>query len=143
LAGSKAVSRWALPDGYGTSPEPLHERPVPVTVLGPVPAGSVLVARAPVSFGPAHLEAMRDRLVRMVGHDQFGLVFAGSDESTVELLRPADLAEIGWVYVGSPGVCPICGSSEVTVTPAETLARVCHRCGHRWSQFHPATGSAA
>lgn len=126
--------------GEETRPAPLE---VPnLEVLGPVSPGCVLVLRDPsVSSSRERQFQMKRVLARQIGHDQFGLAFVGGDESTVELLRPADLAEIGWVYVGSPGVCPACGSDQVVVQTGEKLARSCSGCGHRWSQFHP--GAAA
>lgn len=109
-----------------------------VEELGPVGRGSVLVVRMPhVSISPAGVAMMRADLASRIGHDEFGLIPVGSDDATAELLAPADLVELGWVYVGSPGVCPSCGSPDVVVQQGEELVRSCSSCGHRWSQYHP------
>jgi hypothetical protein len=106
--------------------------------LGAVEPGSVLVIRSDFNVaGPEAVIALRDNLAARVGHDEFGVVVMGTDGDAVELLRPADLSEVGWIYIGSAGCCPSCGSDDVVVRTDTELVRSCSRCGHRWSRFHP------
>lgn len=124
--------------GWGEASVPdVAGRDLVVGHVGRVERGDVLVVSMPhesITREGAH--AMRSELVRLVGHDEFGLIFTGRDGGVAKL-SGEDLEELGVVYVGSPGCCPSCGSDEVVVEAGGEHRRRCGRCGHRWSRYHP------
>lgn len=111
-----------------------------VDVPGVVARGALVVVHADdISRDAAH--QMKAMLAGQVGHDEFGLLFTGRDVA-VEVLDRDDLRSLGWVYVGTPGVCPSCGGTDVVLTTGDdAVARRCGSCGHRWVHYH--SGRAA
>ena len=108
--------------------------------LGQIERGSVLLLRSPISFTRDHLDRCRTDIADRIGHSEFAVVALHDPDATGDVLTPDELADLDWVYVGSPGVCPFCGSRDVTVHSARP-ARSCHSCGHRGDRFTPGAAS--
>jgi hypothetical protein len=147
VAANEARDRLAadlgIPDEYGLGELEVCALPAPtiaghqVDRLGPIDRGSVLVLRAASGDIPRpELLEIKAALARAVGHPEFGLVVAGGDVAGIEVLDGRALAELGWVFVGTPGCCPSCGSDEVVVHADRIPARQCARCGHSWTEYH-------
>lgn len=140
---ARMATALGVPDEYGMGELEVIEVPATVVAgyqvqrLGPIQAGSVLVVHVAADRYVA--QQIKQQLVEKVGHDEFGLLFVDprDSRSPVELLTSSDLAERGWVFVGSPGCCPQCGADEVTVDTDRVPARRCGRCGHGWTEYHP------
>lgn len=111
--------------------------------LGRVEPGEVvLVASLTGWLGPDELATMKARLAVQIGHDEFGVAVGTRTVEGVQVIDSRTMAEQGWVFVGSPGVCPSCGSDQVVVHADQIPARRCGGCGHSWNEYCAARSAA-
>lgn len=147
-ARARMAVQFGLPDEYGLGELEVVEVPATVVAgyqvqrLGPIEPGSVLVVYRPADAVTG--QKMHQKLAATVGHDEFGVIFVDPRDTRppAELLTSSDLAERGWVFVGSPGVCPSCGSDQVVVQADRIPARRCSSCGHSWNEYCAARTAA-
>lgn len=104
--------------------------------LGPVERGEVVMVFSLTGWVERdELSTMKARLAEQIGHDEFGITVGTRSIEGVQVVDGQTMAELGWVFVGSPGVCPACGGNQVVVHADQIPARRCADCGHAWTEY--------
>lgn len=115
----------------------------PVAAIGPVAEGSTVVVFSLTGWlDRDELATMKARIAEQVGHDRFGITVSTRSVEGLDVVDGRTMAELGWVFVGSPGVCPACGSDQVVVHADQIPARRCAGCGHSWNEYCTARSAA-
>lgn len=146
---ARLAAQFGLPDEYGLGEVDVQELPPTlveghrITRLGRVGRGdTVLVHSLTGWLDRDELATLRARIAEQVGHDEFGITVTTRSVEALEVVDGRTMAELGWVFVGTPGCCPSCGSDDVVVHADRIPARRCGRCGHTWNEYHARSTAA-